>query len=124
MAKSVSKLLKSKSQFTVNGSLWIECNGERFFGPGPMELLERIQDSGSISKAAKEMDMSYKKAWTIINRLNTAGKTPLVETSPGGKEGGGSIVSEEAKMLIKEYRRMRIAFTDFLEAQSATFNKS
>lgn len=123
MIKSVRSLLKSNAAFTVNGSLWIECNGERFFGPGPVDLLEHIEISGSISKAAKEMKLSYKKAWNIINRLNAAGKAPLVETSPGGKEGGGSIVSEEAKLLINEYRSMRKAFDDFLRAQSNVFNK-
>lgn len=117
-------MLKSKVAFAVNGSLWIECNGERFFGPGPVELLERIQESGSISKAAKEMNLSYKKAWTIINRLNTVGKTLMVETSPGGKEGGGSIVSEEAKFLVAEYRRMRKAFNDFLQAQTTILNNN
>ena len=69
------------------------------------------------------MNLSYKKAWTIINRLNMVGKTPMVQTSPGGKEGGGSVVSEEAKLLIAEYRRMRKALTLFLKTESDIFNK-
>lgn len=122
MTKSVRSVLKPSSRFTVNGSLWIECNGERFFGPGPMELLERIIESGSISQAAKGMGMSYTKAWEIINRLNAAAVTPFVVTSPGGKDGGGSVVSEEAKELIKAYRNMREAFAKFLQKESITFN--
>lgn len=122
MIKSTSHVFKKGHRLSVNGSLWIECNGERFFGPGPVELLERISASGSISKAAKEMNLSYKKAWTLINRLNAAGKTPLVVTSPGGAAGGGSVVSEEALRLIEEYRRMRIAFNGFLKAQTDAFN--
>lgn len=122
MTKSVRSILKLKSRFTVNGSLWIECNGERFFGPGPMELLERIAESGSISQAAKSMEMSYKKAWELINRLNAVAATPLVTTSPGGKDGGGSVVSEEAQELINAYRKMREAFATFLQKQTIAFN--
>ena len=116
--------LKSDRHFTVKGSLWIECEGEKFFGPGPVELLERIQTTGSISKAAKEMNLSYKKAWTMVNRLNSIAKVSLVATTPGGKEGGGSIVSEEAMMLISEYRRMRRTFNEFLETQTKIFNNN
>lgn len=122
MTKSVRLILKPKYSFTVNGSLWIECNGERFFGPGPMELLERIIESGSISQAAKGMNMSYKKAWELINRLNAGAVTPLVVTSPGGKDGGGSVVSDEARELIKAYRNMREAFSRFLQKESVNFN--
>ena len=122
MTKATSALFKNNCRLSVNGSLWIECNGERLFGPGPMELLQRIAESGSISKAAKEMNLSYKKAWTIINRLNAAGKTPLVETSPGGTAGGGSLLSEEALQLIDDYRRLRKAFNDFLKTETTVFN--
>ncbi|MBS1574946.1 MAG: ModE family transcriptional regulator, partial [Bacteroidetes bacterium] len=66
MTRSINKILKKNKSFTINGRLWIECNNNRFFGPGPLELLERIDATGSINQAAKEMKMSYKKAWEII----------------------------------------------------------
>ncbi len=122
MKKPVRSILKSKSNFTINGSLWIECNGKRFFGPGPMDLLERIGKSGSISQAAKEMGMSYKKAWELISRLNAAAETPFVITSPGGKDGGGSVVTAQAEELIRVYRKMRKAFATFLAKESSVFN--
>jgi molybdate transport system regulatory protein len=62
----VKSVLKKEYRYRVTGSLWIECEGERFFGPGRVELLERIEETGSINKAAKEMGMSYKKAWELI----------------------------------------------------------
>lgn len=122
MTKSIRSVLDKNSCFAVNGSIWIECNGERFFGPGPVELLERISDSGSISQAAKQMNMSYKKAWEMINRLNANARVPLVETSQGGKYGGGSSISKEAREMIVAYRHMREKFSRFLEQETAHLN--
>lgn len=58
MAKTTNQMLRNKPALKVNGSLWIECENIRFFGPGPVELLERIRDTGSINQAAREMKMS------------------------------------------------------------------
>ena len=100
MTKGRRKILSNNNNFTVNGSLWVEFNGERFFGPGPVDLLEKIHDTGSINQAAKQMQMSYKKAWEIINMLNTNARHPFVVTQTGGTSGGGSIITEEAKAMI------------------------
>src|SRR5580692_5389724 len=94
MEKKVKELLKNVA-VKVNGSLWIEGDGQRFFGPGPVELLEGIEKAGSISKAAKSMGMSYKKAWDIVTRLNGMTAVPFVVTSIGGEDGGGSTISAE-----------------------------
>jgi molybdate transport system regulatory protein len=118
MEKKVKKLLK-KGDFRVNGSLWIEGDGQRFFGPGPVELLERIHDTGSISKAAKAMGMSYKKAWDIVTRVNGMAADPFVVTSVGGEDGGGSTISAEAREMIAWYRSLRDRFQEFLERESA-----
>ena len=98
MAKASRKSSNKNKNFVVNGSLWIESNGERFFGPGPVELLERIEKTGSINQAAKQMQMSYKKAWEIINALNTDAGHPYVVTQTGGTSGGGSTITKEAKV--------------------------
>jgi len=108
----------------VNGSLWIECNGKRFFGPGPVELLERIDDTGSISQAAKQMHMSYKKAWEIINALNTQAAHPLVVKQTGGAKGGGSIITLEAKEMIAWHRSIRERFKAFLEKETKQLKPS
>jgi molybdate transport system regulatory protein len=117
MQKKVKDLLKQGS-FKVNGSLWIEGEGQRFFGPGPVELFELIEKTGSISKAAKSMGMSYKKAWEIVNRINGLTATPFVVTSVGGGDGGGSTISAEAKEMIAWYRELRERFRVFLENES------
>ncbi len=118
MEKKVNDLLK-KGAFKVNGSLWIEGDGQRFFGPGPVELLELIGKTGSISKAAKEMGMSYKKAWEIVSRINGMAAEPFVVTSIGGEDGGGSTISAGAKETIAWYRSLRDRFRVFLEEETA-----
>jgi molybdate transport system regulatory protein len=122
MAKSIRSILNKKSNFTINGSLWIECNGERFFGPGPVELLERINDTGSISQAAKQMHMSYKKAWEIINVVNTHAARLLVVTQVGGNSGGGAIITPEAKEMIAWHRSLRERFKTFLGRETEKLN--
>jgi molybdate transport system regulatory protein len=119
MSTHLQHILKKDLNLKVNGSLWIECDGKKYFGPGPMELLERIGDTGSINKAAKQMGMSYKKSWEIINRLNKNAVQPLVETRTGGKKGGGSRISPEAGQLIIEYKNLRKKFYTFLENETS-----
>ena len=108
----------TKGTFRVNGSLWLEGNGTRFFGPGPVELLQHIEETGSINQAAKKMGMSYKKAWEIVNRLNEIVGSPVVITATGGEKGGGSALSEEAKQLIDWYQSMRERFRKFMEQET------
>ena len=123
MGTSIKQIVKKKNKLNVNGRLWLESNGNRFFGPGPLELLERINETGSINKAAKQMKMSYKKAWEIINTLNEQSGQPLILTQAGGSSGGGSIISEEAKELISYYKKLRERFKAFLEKESGNINR-
>jgi molybdate transport system regulatory protein len=70
------------------------------------------------------MGMSYKKAWAMISELNTQASRPLVITQAGGKKGGGSIITEEAKLLITFYQQLRKRFTAFLEKETKLVSKS
>ena len=115
---SGTSILLSKSKYKVTGTLWIECEGERFFGPGRVELLQRIEETGSINKAAKQMDMSYKKAWEMVNALNKQAAKPLIITQTGGEKGGGSVITSEAKNLIAYHQKLRERFTAFLQEET------
>ena len=119
MSKSVKHILKQELEIKVGGKLWLESEGERFFGPGPLELLEKIEETGSISNAAKAMNMSYKKAWELINHLNTQTSFPVVVPQAGGEKGGGSTLTTEAFELIKYYKALRKRFKTFLENETA-----
>jgi molybdate transport system regulatory protein len=117
MKKQMKDIL-TKGDFRVNGSLWLEGNGTRFFGPGPVELLQLIEETGSINQAAKKMGMSYKKAWEIVSRLNEHVGCPMVITVTGGEKGGGSSISEEAKQMVAWYQSLRDKFKKFMEQET------
>src|SRR5579872_5698144 len=85
---------------------WVNIGGVKHFGPGPAELLELIEETGSIAKAAKMMEMSYKKAWDIIERMNSRGQSPYVVTSKGGKEGGGTVLTPTGKKVVESFNKL------------------
>lgn len=64
------------------------------FGPGKAQLLQAIAQTGSISQAAKQMGMSYRRAWQLVDTMNHCFVQPLVETQTGGRQGGGTVVTE------------------------------
>jgi len=75
-------------------------------GPGKANLLEAISRTGSISAAAREMGMSYRRGWLLVEALNAAFKRPLVETLTGGQGGGGARVTEFGHEVLRRYRAM------------------
>lgn len=123
MEEPVKYIFKSNITVKVNGSLWLESADLHFFGPGPVELLERIAETGSISEAAKAMKMSYKKAWELVNTLNEQTVNPVVIPRIGGEKGGGSTITAEAMELIKYHRCLRERFAAFLSAETEQLNK-
>jgi len=74
-------------------------------GPGKVELLEAIDRTGSISAGGREMGMSYRRAWLLVDALNRMFARPLVLTSAGGAKGGGAEVTEEGRAVAAAYRR-------------------
>ena len=83
----------------------VVASGARI-GPGKAKLLESIRDTGSISAAAREMGMSYKRAWQLLDSLNTAFEPAVVMTTLGGPGGGGARLTDFGHELLERYRRM------------------
>jgi molybdate transport system regulatory protein len=75
-------------------------------GPGRADLLGAIARTGSISAAAREMKMSYRRAWLLVEAMNAAFRRPLVETLTGGRSGGGASVTELGAEVLRRYRAM------------------
>lgn len=123
MSRSVKSILKEGLELKVNGSLWLEGGGKRFFGPGPVELLERIAETGSINEAAKTMRMSYKKAWELVNALNEQAERPVVIPRAGGEHGGGSTITYEARELINYHKELRKRFAAFLAKETENLKR-
>ena len=75
-------------------------------GPGKAELISLIDDTGSISAAARRLGMSYRRAWQLVEALNNSFVEPVVITAVGGKRGGGAQVTSFGLAMVSEYRRM------------------
>jgi molybdate transport system regulatory protein len=78
-------------------------------GPGKAALLESVRETGSISAAARAMGMDYKRAWLLIDSLNRAFDTPVVERTTGGAGGGGAYLTPFGEELLARYRRLEAA---------------
>ena len=75
-------------------------------GPGKAALIEQIDATGSISAAARSMDMSYRRAWQLVEAINLSFKQPVVVTATGGKRGGGASVTEFGRALVARFHAM------------------
>jgi len=92
------------SQYKVNYKIWLEKE-DKVFGQGPKEILELIEQTGSLHQAAQKMNMSYSQAWNLIKTLEGRLGFKLISAQAGGKGGGGSSLTEESRKLLKDYSR-------------------
>lgn len=114
---SISHLFKNPN-LNVKATLRIIGADVPFFGPGRLQLLEHINLTGSINQAAKNMGMSYKKAWKMISSMNEQAKKPLVVMQTGGSSGGGAVVTDEGHEIMSYYQALHKRFEAFLEQES------
>lgn len=91
-------------------------------GPGKAQLVALIDSTGSISAAAREMGMSYRRAWQLVDALNASFKEPVVLTAVGGKRGGGTMVTDYGRALVAQFRAMEERASDAIAADVASFN--
>lgn len=96
---------------SLNIRLRIDFDDVHAVGPGKIALLERMRDCGSLSQAARELDMSYRRAWQLLDSLNTTFNDPVIVTSIGGKGGGGSDITPLGLRLIETYRSLENEIT-------------
>jgi molybdate transport system regulatory protein len=84
-------------------------------GPGKIGLLEAIRAAGSLSQAARNIGMSYRRAWLLVESLKQSFREPVTVASKGGKVGGGMLVTEFGDALIKNYRELERDFASLAE---------
>ena len=87
----------------VKAKLWLEKDSKIILGKGRAELLRKIKDTGSITKAAKSMSMSYSHAWSEIREMSRALGEPVIETTRGGKIGGSSKLTSLGLDILKKF---------------------
>ena len=88
------------NNINIKYRLWIDKNGNSFLGEGRVVLLQKIKETGSISGAAKAIDISYRKAWQLVENMNKTAEKPLVIKKSGGKNGGSTVVTAEGEQAI------------------------
>jgi molybdate transport system regulatory protein len=111
-----SAVIKTKSipDTGISGSLWIHRRQSEFLGGERIKLLEKIDELGSITRAAKAVGISYKTAWDTVNLVNNMAEKPLVDRSAGGKGGGGTSLTAEGKKVISQFKTIQEEHRKFL----------
>jgi molybdate transport system regulatory protein len=99
------------------GRVWVDGPEGTFIGYGRVVLLERIMEHGSISKAAKSMEMAYRHAWDLVDSMNRQAKRPFIVLATGGKGGGGAQVTAAGKKAIKLFRQFHKDLEAFLKRE-------
>jgi molybdate transport system regulatory protein len=89
-----------------NLSVRIDLDTESRIGPGKIQLLENIDKFGSISAAGRAMDMSYKRAWDLVDEINRVCRQAAVERQTGGRNGGGAVLTPFGASLVARYRKI------------------
>lgn len=89
--------------------LRVALTSRHHIGPGKVRLLELIDELGSISAAARAMDMSYRRAWLLAENMNTMFREPVLTPAVGGVQGGGAVLTRLGREIIVRFRRMEAA---------------
>jgi len=112
--KKTHSLRNRKSSPGIRGRIWIDGKEGTFLGYGRVVLLERIREHGSITKAAKSMEMSYRHAWELVDSMNRQAAGPLVQLAAGGSGGGGANLTKAGEKAIRLFWKFYEDFQDFL----------
>lgn len=93
----------------VRSKTWLEVDGAPFLGDGRYRLLRAIERNGSINAAARELGISYRKAWAQLAAMEAHAPFPLLERRTGGKAGGATILTDEMRLLLEAFGKLRAA---------------
>ena len=102
----MKKKPSAKASPALHPRFRITCGKEIAFGPGKAELLALVAETGSIGEAASRMDMSYMRAWSLVQTMNACFKEPVIEAVRGGHERGGAELTETGRRVLELYQQM------------------
>jgi molybdate transport system regulatory protein len=105
----------------LRGRVWVEVRGLGALTEAGADLLEQIDACGSLSEAARRLRFSYRRAWMLVNAMNTRWPEPLVITATGGKRGGGSSLTEFGRLVLRSFRDVQLHTEAFLDEAARTF---
>lgn len=99
----------------IRSKLWIEVGGLPVFGRGRRFLLNAIDRHGSINQAAREINISYRKAWGYIKAMEERLGIRLIERRAGGKNGGGAVLTAEAREFLEKYEALEKGIQELVD---------
>ncbi|HEY6011529.1 MAG TPA: LysR family transcriptional regulator [Nitrospirota bacterium] len=106
---------KSHNGLDIRSKIWLEIGGEPVFGRGRRFLLEAIDAHGSINKAAQDVDISFRKAWSHIKAMEQRLGVKLVERQAGGRNGGGAALTADAREFLKRYEALEKGIQEIVD---------
>lgn len=104
-------------------TLRVDLGPEAAVGPGKVRLLERVAATGSITAAGREMGMSYRRAWLLVDTMNRTFGAAVVATRQGGKAGGGAGLTELGAEIVRRYRQIEAKATEAAAADVAALGR-
>ena len=99
----------------ARSKIWLEIDGAPVLGHGRMVLLEAVDQAGSISAAARSLDMPYRKAWSQLSVMEKQMPFPLMERKVGGKGGGKTSLTPETRELLAQFRQLLVGSNEFVD---------
>ncbi len=99
----------------IKSKLWIEIDGKPVFGSGRRSLLEAIDKYGSLNSAARQVNISYRKAWGYIKAMEERFGFKLIERRTGGRNGGGAALTEEAREFMRKYEALECGIRELVD---------
>ena len=106
---------RKSEDITIEARFWLKKGEDRYLASGKIELMKAIKATGSISAASRKMGISYKKAWNLVDRLNSFSQEEAVTTEKGGKGGGGARLSSYGEYLLAFYEESSKRFSALLD---------
>lgn len=106
---------RTQQTVTLDGSLWFSKDSDKFLGGDRITLLEKIDELGSITRAAKAVGVSYKTAWEMVSQINNLAAAPLVDRATGGKGGGGASLTAAGREVLEQFRVVQEEHRKFLK---------
>ena len=116
--------MATKKKLTCLARIRVLSGDQIALGPGKVALLEEIERSGSISKAARKLGLSYRRAWTLVDTMNKSFESYLVKSSAGGKKGGGTWLTPLGTKMAKTYRTMETKAEKAIQENWKTIKRS
>jgi molybdate transport system regulatory protein len=94
-------------KIVARSKVWLEVDGKSFLGDGRERLLKAVDRTGSINAAARELGISYRKVWAQLQAMEASAPFPILERRTGGKGGGSTVLTEQARILLTRYELLR-----------------